>query len=94
MREITILFLVYHVLVMTITVLNAIVTATISFKVKDLRICINRCRLYMDIMTGKKLLSIKLANIELEYWSVRSSNRREEDGVKMVEGKKRYICPL
>ena len=56
--RITFLFIVYHVLVMTITVLNAIVTATISFKVKDLLICINGCKLHMDIMTGKKILSI------------------------------------
>ena len=34
----------------------------------------------VDIMTGKKLSSIKVANIEKIYWSVRSS-RRGKGGV-------------
>ncbi len=35
-----------------------------------------RCRIYMDILTGEKLLSILVANIDVIYWSVRSSIRR------------------
>ena len=45
-------------------------------------------------MTGEKLSSIELANIELVYWSVLSSSRRGEDGIKGVEGGNSYFSPL
>ena len=37
----------------------------------------NGCRIYVDIITGEKLLSIQIANIELIYWSVHLSSRRQ-----------------
>ena len=37
-------------------------------------------------MTWKKLSSIYVAKMELIYWSVRSSSRREWEGIKGVEG--------
>ena len=46
----------------------------------------NGCRIYVDIMTGEKLSSFYPANIELVYWSVRSSSRRGVYGVKRVAG--------
>ena len=42
----------------------------------------NGYNIYVDIMTGEKLSSIKDANMELTYWSARYSSRREGDGVK------------
>ena len=36
----------------------------------------NGCRIYVDIIIGGKFWSIQLANIELVYWSVRSSSWR------------------
>ena len=39
---------------------------------------------YLNFM--EKLSSIKLANMDLIYWSVRSSNRRGGDYVKIVDG--------
>ena len=49
--------------------------------------------IYVDIMTGEKLSSIQLANMELVHWSVRSSNRRggRQRGWK---GGNRYFSPL
>ena len=38
---------------------------------------------YVNIMTGE---TIYVANMELIYWSVRSSNRRGGDGVNRVDG--------
>ena len=38
----------------------------------------------MDILIGENLLSIELANMDLNNWSVRSSIRRLGDGVKVV----------
>ena len=32
-------------------------------------------------MTGGKMLSIKVANMDLIYWSVRSSSRKGGDGI-------------
>ena len=40
----------------------------------------------LDIMTGEKLLSNKVANIDIIYWSVRSFSRRGGDWLKMVDG--------
>ena len=40
----------------------------------------------MDIMTEDKLSSIKVAIMDITYWSVRSSSRRGGDGVKGVDG--------
>ena len=48
----------------------------------------------MDITTGDKLSSNKIANIELMYWSVRLSISRERDGVKEVEEENRYFSSL
>ncbi len=42
--------------------------------------------IYVDIMTGEKLSSIKLVNIELIYWSERSSSRWGGDWVNGVKG--------
>ena len=39
-----------------------------------------------DILPGEDLSSIKLANMDLIYWSVLSSSRRGEDRVKGVDG--------
>ena len=53
---------------------------------------VNGCRIYMDIMSGEKLSSIKLANMVLIDCSV-CSFRRRGGGVKVVEGGNRY-CSL
>ena len=39
----------------------------------------------MDIMTADKLYSNSVANTDITYWSVRSSSRKGEDGVKGVD---------
>ena len=39
----------------------------------------NGYRIYVDIMTGKKLSSISVANMDITYLSVRASTRRGED---------------
>ena len=44
--------------------------------------CKNGFNISMDIMTGEKLSSIWLANMELIYWSVHSSRRIGGNGVK------------
>ena len=44
----------------------------------------SECRIYVDIMTGEGLSSSYLANMELVYWSVRSSIRSKGDWVKRV----------
>ena len=36
----------------------------------------------MDFMTGEKLSSIQVANIDITYWSVLLSSRRGWDGVR------------
>ena len=38
---------------------------------------------YVDILTGKNLSSIYVANMELIYWSIRLSSRREGNGVSV-----------
>ena len=38
---------------------------------------------YVDILTGETLSSI---NFDLNYWLIRSSRKRERDGVKKVDG--------
>ena len=40
----------------------------------------------MDIMTGKILLSIKVANMDNTCWSVRSCNIRGGEGIKLRGG--------
>ena len=40
--------------------------------------------IYVDIMTGEKLSSAEVANMDISYWSVCSSSRRRVDGVKGV----------
>ena len=45
-------------------------------------------------MTWEILSSIEVANIKLVYWSVCSSSRREEDGVKGFYVRYRHIRPL
>ena len=45
--------------------------------------------IYVDFMT-----SIYVANIELAYWSVRSSSRMEGELVKGVDGGYRHFSPL
>ena len=42
-------------------------------------------RIYVDIMTVERLLSIQVANLELISCSVGSSSKSEGDGVKGVE---------
>ena len=37
---------------------------------------------------------IELANIELVYWSVRSSSKRGVDGIRGVEEGNSYLSPL
>ena len=39
----------------------------------------------MDIMTGRKLPSILVANMELAYWSVRASSKRRGDVLKGMD---------
>ena len=51
----------------------------------------NGCRIYVDIMTGKQLSSILLANMELDYWSVRSSSRRGGYRVKGVDCRRKEL---
>ena len=51
----------------------------------------NGCRIYVDIKTREKLFSIKVANMDINYWSVSSSSMREEDWVKAVD---RYFSQL
>ena len=46
---------------------------------------------YVNIMSREKLSSIQLANIELVYWSIRSSSSRGEDGEKGLELGVRYF---
>ena len=41
-------------------------------------------RIYVDIMIEKKLSSIQVANMDINYWSVSSSSRRGGDGIKEV----------
>ena len=43
-------------------------------------------RIYVDIMTGGKLLIIQVANMDITYWSVRLSSRRVGEGLKGVDG--------
>ena len=43
-------------------------------------------------MTGKKLSSIYVANMDITYWSVLPSNRSGGDGVKGMEGMYRYLA--
>ena len=45
-------------------------------KVGVLTIYIESDRIYVDILTGKNLASIRFASMGLIYWSVRSSLRR------------------
>ena len=49
---------------------------------------------YMDILTGEILSSIKVAKMDLIYWSVRLSSRKERDGVKSVAGRYHYFSQL
>ena len=37
---------------------------------------------YVDILTGKNLLLVKIANMDLIFWLVRSSNKRGGDRVE------------
>ena len=45
-------------------------------------------------MKGDIVSSLQVANMALNYWSFRSSSRREEDEVKQVDGGYRYISQL
>ena len=45
----------------------------------------NGYKIYVDIITGEKLWTILVANIDIIYWSVRSSSKRGGDGVKGVD---------
>ena len=47
--------------------------------------------IYVDILTGEKLSSIWLANMDLFYWSVCLSRRRGGDFVKVVDGGHRFL---
>ena len=40
---------------------------------------------WLDILTGGNLSSIKVDDMDIIYWSVRLSSRREGDRVKGVE---------
>ena len=51
-------------------------------------------RMFMDIMTGAKLTSIYLANMNLFNLPVPSSCRRGGDWVKGVDGEYCYFSPL
>ena len=48
----------------------------------------------MDMLTGEILSSIKVAKMDLIYWSVRLSSRKERDGVKSVDGRDHYFSQL
>ena len=55
----------------------------------------NGYRLYVDIMTGKKLSSIYVANMDITYWSVHSSSRRGGRGLgKGCRLEDRYFSQL
>ena len=45
-------------------------------------------------MTGEKLSSIQVADMDIIYWSVRSSSMRGGDGVNGVNGGYRSFCQL
>ena len=49
---------------------------------------------YMDILTRENLSPIKVAKMDLIYWSVRLSSRKERDGVKSVAGRHHYFSQL
>ena len=49
---------------------------------------INGYRIYVDILTGEKLLSIYVANMDITYWSVCSFSKR---GGNEVNGVDRYF---
>ena len=51
---------------------------------------INGCKIYLDIMKGEKLSSLHGSR----HWSVRSSSKRREDGVKGMEGGNHYFSRL
>ena len=53
----------------------------------------NEFRIYVDIMTGEKLSSIYLANMELIYRSVRSYSRGG-DGIEGVDRVHGYFSTL
>ena len=46
-------------------------TTTSKYKIQ-----VNKCRIKVDIMTGEKLSSIYVANMDIIYWTVRSSITR------------------
>ncbi len=48
----------------------------------------------MDILTGEILASISVANMDLTYWSGRSSNRRGGERVIGVHGEYLYFSQL
>ena len=45
----------------------------------------------MDILTAENLSSIKVANMDLIYWSIRSSSKRGGDGLKGMDEGYRYF---
>ena len=52
----------------------------------------NGCRKCVDIMTGEKLSSIKVAFPPLIYWSVHFFSRKEKDRVKSGNGRDHILA--
>ena len=46
----------------------------------------NGYTIYVDIINGEKLSSIKVANMDIIYWSVHSRSKRGGDRMKWVDG--------
>ena len=45
----------------------------------------------LDVLTGKKLTSFQVADMEIIYWSVRSSSRWGGDRIKVRDGVKGWM---
>ena len=63
-----------------ITLIVTILSANLGYRDRQT----NGCRIYVDIMTGEKIISIYVANNIIIYWLVRSSSERGGDGVQRL----------
>ena len=53
-------------------------------------VCTNGCRIYMDIMTGKRVAVNLGCYLPVIYFTVSSSSRRRVDGAKGMDGENIY----
>ena len=63
-----------------ITLIVTILLANLGYRDRQT----NGCRIYVDIMTGEKIISIYVANNVIIYWLVRSSSKRGGDCVQRL----------